>query len=75
VVEINEGEVVCNKCKGSGELVPDLYTPYPRECDKCFGCGKLDWIEVVIGKQKLTDPSHVHSSWRPSSSLGILVNG
>lgn len=53
MVEINEGEVICYKCKGSGKLIPDsynLYTSYPRECDKCFGCGKLDWIENIVGK-------------------------
>ena len=72
MVKINEGEVVCDKCKGSGKLIPDsynLYTPYPRECDKCFGCGKLDWIENIVGK--FWDRGKLSSSWTISSSADM----
>ena len=43
------GEKKCPKCKGMGYTseVNDVFTT----CDKCWGHGKLDWIEMVIGKR------------------------
>jgi len=34
------GKVICSKCGGEG-----------GECSKCFGAGKLDWIENVVGRK------------------------
>jgi len=48
-LELEEGEIKCPKCKGKG------YIKDPRgfktACVKCLGCGKIDWIENVVGKQ------------------------
>ena len=49
---LNEGEVICDKCKGSG---------YSREygllrglkCDKCQGKGKLDWVSNAMGSSDI----------------------
>ena len=43
--ELNEGEMVCSKCNGEGEI------PGHRRkfCPKCKGKGKLDWIENIMG--------------------------
>ena len=54
-MELEEGEIICDKCRGSGneatfENKPD-YRVYSL-CDKCKGKGKLDWIEVIVGKKQ-----------------------
>jgi hypothetical protein len=50
--DLNEGEVICNKCEGGGSW-PRLFlnedqAQYYR-CPKCRGAGKLDWIYNVTG--------------------------
>lgn len=52
IIDIGEGEEVCRKCRGKGEVI--LRTPnYVRHlcCDKCLGTGKIDWVEKAIGKR------------------------
>jgi len=59
--KLKEGEVLCPHCKGSGFKYPpgnpkdpnydssdDYYSP---RCTKCWGAGKLDWIDLIIGKR------------------------
>jgi hypothetical protein len=41
-VELKEGELICLECDGVGF---DDYT-----CPKCHGHGKLDWVEMIVGK-------------------------
>lgn len=53
-MELEPGEVICDKCKGrgtipkvvkpAGEIVTDII------CRKCHGAGKLDWIELCMKK-------------------------
>lgn len=49
---LKEGEIICPKCGGKGGLdvpgEPDLR----KTCDRCFGDGILDWLEVILGKAK-----------------------
>lgn len=45
--DLNDGEVICSHCKGTRKEYP---SPITRKCSKCFGEGKLDWIENIIGK-------------------------
>lgn len=65
MIELNEGEVICDKCDGEG-LIPEqidneitirgfIYKNPDfkfKMCDKCCGFGKLDWIENVVGKTR-----------------------
>jgi DnaJ-class molecular chaperone len=48
-MEFKPGEVICNECNGTG-LKTDR-TTYYQKCSKCYGTGKLDWIENIVGKQ------------------------
>lgn len=57
-IELEDGEVICPKCKGHS---PDYYSRY---CNRCFGVGKLDWIEMIIGKEY---PPNASSSMRSHS--------
>jgi len=47
-MKLGSGEIKCDRCNGVG------FTPNNGEhesiCSKCHGVGKLDWIEVVVGK-------------------------
>jgi len=58
-MDLKLGEVVCDECKGTGY---DLEIPKQKNsnpyymkhynCPKCFGLGKLDWVENIVGKRK-----------------------
>jgi len=49
---LKEGEIICPKCHGE-----DGAEPYSdEECSKCYGEGKLDWIENIVGKPKPINP-------------------
>lgn len=57
--ELNPGEVLCSACDGKGYYIqknlPDKIYYFKElniECPTCYGAGKLDWIEVVVGKRK-----------------------
>jgi hypothetical protein len=56
--DLEEGEVICNKCEGGGtwpQLFMDEYNDDSAQyyiCPKCHGNGKLDWIEKICGKPK-----------------------
>ena len=54
--DLNEGEVICNKCEGGGSWPPkflDITSPSWVRCPKCHGDGKLDWIYNATGKPKI----------------------
>jgi len=51
-IELLPGEEICPKCKGKGETYND-HTPWGvkwKPCNKCWGDGKLDWIQMAMGK-------------------------
>lgn len=50
-MKLNLGEIICDQCNGSGyNMRPNHY-----KCPKCHGAGKLDWIEVIVGKKTKSD--------------------
>ena len=54
-MDLKPGEVECDKCKGTRILYDfDNYDigKY-NTCPKCKGEGKLDWIEVIVGKNSV----------------------
>ena len=46
VINLKPGEVICNECNGTGLKTNQVYHP----CPKCYGTGKLDWIENIVGR-------------------------
>ena len=52
-MKLEEWEVVCYRCNGKTSTLLDKYGKRIT-CPKCYGEGKLDWIENVIGKRKPT---------------------
>jgi len=55
--KLEEGEVVCPRCKGKGWTAM-WGVEYKETCDKCFGIGKLDWVENVVGKQEFFEDDY-----------------
>jgi len=55
--ELKTGESECKVCKGTGQIEIKKDKKYQRffsshiSCQKCYGDGKLDWIENVVGKR------------------------
>jgi len=60
-IKLNPGDVICNICEGKGFIIKEnihdddndyLFKTVNNICNKCYGAGKLDWIENVVGKMK-----------------------
>jgi len=51
------GEVKCKRCKGRGLVRVNLRDKLECMCPKCWGDGKLDWIENVIGRRGFSSSS------------------
>jgi len=58
---LNEGEMVCNKCDGYGSpstiktkgfFKKQIRVFQDAHCSKCWGSGKVDWIENIVGKKQ-----------------------
>ena len=66
---LGEGEVECERCKGTGSTKvkrdPTMSGPYRpiMMCLKCFGTGKLDWIEVVVGVRGFSSSTSSSTPW------------
>lgn len=46
-MKLEKGEVVCSNCNGTGNHQDNnKFT-----CQTCYGSGKLDWLENVVGKK------------------------
>jgi hypothetical protein len=46
-IELKEGEVICDNCHG----VTKQYGESLTVCKKCWGTGKLDWVDLCFGKK------------------------
>jgi len=51
-MDLEVGEYVCWKCHGN-QMIPDRNDVWML-CPFCHGKGKIDWIENIKGKGKLT---------------------
>jgi len=52
-MDLKPGDVICPDCNGESynkpwEVFGILFKP---TCLKCYGAGKLDWIENIVGKK------------------------
>jgi len=52
---LEEGEIICDRCNGTGDAgdnkFPGAWRSWEPTCNKCWGTGKLNWIENVFGKE------------------------
>ena len=51
-MKLKEDEVICPDCNGKGSVPASSMTgvEYKEKCEKCLGSGKLDWVEIIVGK-------------------------
>ena len=52
--KIKEGEVICNKCNGTGYDEKEVFI-----CNKCLGEGKLDWVSNVVPNTEKLSSGHL----------------
>jgi len=51
-MNLKPGEIICPKCEANHIVGKGKLTIWG--CDKCKGYGKVDWIEAVVGKKRIT---------------------
>jgi len=66
-VVLNEGEMICDKCEGTGEDDKRF------RCKKCLGKGKVDWVENDMGAKHNKDSNFIFIDYSSmmSSTLSI----
>ena len=76
--DCKEGEVICKKCMGAGELIPRDSHFRVDICSQCLGRGIVDWITQAVERPPLnfTDSSSSSSiSSRPvKKTIGASVH-
>ncbi len=50
-LNLTDGEEICTECRGYGMIMTSLLHEDHKMCHKCWGHGKLDWIEKAVGKK------------------------
>jgi len=71
--DLKEGESICRKCKGTGEINSKesvIGYDFPDVCSKCGGRGIVDWVTQVVERPPVITGSH-----STSSSSGARVRG
>ncbi len=43
-------DYICERCNGTGQLLDQFLEE--RMCYRCYGEGKLNWIENIFGKKQ-----------------------
>lgn len=52
----NEDFEICENCKGKGNIQEKIDTTiFYLRCKKCFGAGRLNWVEKIFGKDEEYD--------------------
>ncbi len=68
---LNEGEVICDKCNGTGFWEENGLRGY--QCYKCLGKGKLDWVTNVMGGRRKPMVAKWGTSSISSNSVGTKI--
>ena len=73
--DCKEGEVICRKCKGVGEINPprELHLPVLITCPQCLGRGIVDWVTQAVERPIIFGVDSSSSS--SSSSYSVRVSG
>lgn len=72
--DLNIGELICNICDGGGswpKKFAELEDAAWRECHKCRGAGKVDWIDNIMGKPPNIDLFKVN----PNQKVDLYYSG
>lgn len=73
-LNLEEGEIICDKCNGRGVNPIKNKFEFPIPCNKCQGLGKLDWIENIVGKKSTTFGTTSNSTYSSISNTFNLQN-
>ena len=77
---LNEGEVKCKKCDGTGRLTKNHHSEdvIVVDCQKCHGKGKIDWVSNAMSSIKTNELFHVGTqiaSYNPSHDISFFPDG
>jgi len=52
-MDLKPGEIKCDRCNGSGENYDPKFVKIwgITDCPKCWGEGKLSWVDNLVGKR------------------------
>ena len=53
IINLKEGEAICPECNGIGGGFSKKFEKLWLNCGKCGGDGKLDWVEMILGKKPI----------------------
>ena len=67
--QLGPGEVKCPNCKGSG-WSNKTNSGWLSNCERCWGAGKLDWIEMAMGKPE-PGPRKLDANWTMETAADI----
>jgi len=56
-LELKEGELICPECGGVGDIGSFM-------CSRCHGVGKLDWIQMIMGKELKVNIKYINVQLR-----------
>ena len=51
-IDLKPGEVICDKCNGTGYYIEDMESFSHPWCPKCHGAKKVDWVSNAIWKKE-----------------------
>ena len=53
--KLDEGEMICNKCRGYGVIHGNNFDEISINCPKCQGGGIVDWVQNAMWKEPYHD--------------------
>lgn len=68
-MDLEEGEMVCDRCNGTGNFPVSDDGQNCAICSKCWGEGKVDWIENIMGRKIPMSSSSSQSNGPSMSSM------
>lgn len=54
-MKLEPGEMICDKCNGTGYYIEDEKSLNHPWCPKCHGEKKVDWVSNAIWKKEKSD--------------------
>lgn len=56
MIELEDGEMICNKCHGYGVIHGSKFDEISINCPKCEGGGIVDWVQNVMWSEPNFEP-------------------
>jgi len=77
-MKLNDGEVKCSKCEGTGKEPKSKEDCLIYGCEFCGGTGKVDWVENAmksIKNDSLFHAGNMIASFNPTCDITFYTDG